>query len=106
MATIGDKELLAKPQHRKEAHRGPAGTGKMGSTWRLCQTCRGNVSRARAQLELNLGGGSKDFCLYIGGKRRAEGNMDVVLTWDTKEAEVPNAFISSVVSSKAALRES
>ena len=74
MATIGDKELLAKPQHRKEAHRGPAGTGKMGSTWRLCQTCRGNVSRARAQLELKLAKKVKDkkkgFFKYINNKMK------------------------------------
>ncbi|KAK4811175.1 hypothetical protein QYF61_019806 [Mycteria americana] len=112
-----NKKLLAKLRNKKEAYRG----WKQGRVTReeyrnTVQTCRDEVRKAKAQLELNLArdvkGNKKGFYKYISSKRNTRESGDPLLnevgdlvTQDMEKAEVLHAFFASVFTSKTSLQE-
>lgn len=86
--------------------------------WRnVVRACRDAVRKAKAHLEFNLAKEVKDnkksFFACVSSKNKTMENVGLLLsevaavvTGDAEEAEIQNAFLASVITTKTASRES
>jgi len=107
-----NKELLDKLKHKKEACKGWKQEQAAQEEYReMVRAPRDQVRKAKPLSELNLArdikGNKKNFCRYIGDKRKTRENVDPLwketgglVTQDKKKAEVLNDFFPSVLTGK------